>query len=50
MAIFKDVSDEENEVLHEAMLPPTNDITPPSDPPEIEQLISLHALTSFSTP
>jgi hypothetical protein len=31
-------------------LPPTDDTTPPTDPPEVEPLISLHALTGFSTP
>jgi hypothetical protein len=30
--------------------PKTDDITPPSDPPEVEPLISLNALTGFSAP
>jgi hypothetical protein len=30
--------------------PETPDITPPSDPPEVEPVISLNALTGFSTP
>jgi hypothetical protein len=31
-------------------LPPTDDLTPPSDPLEVELLISLSALTGFSPP
>jgi hypothetical protein len=30
--------------------PETTDITPPSDPPEVKPVISLNALTGFSTP
>jgi hypothetical protein len=30
--------------------PEPTDITPPSDPPEVEPIISLNALTGFSTP
>jgi hypothetical protein len=30
--------------------PETTDITPPSDPPEVEPVISLNALTGFSAP
>jgi hypothetical protein len=32
------------------MSPEPTDITPPSDPPEVEPVISLNALTGFSTP
>jgi hypothetical protein len=50
MAIYEDVVDEEVEVSLVEELPPTDDPTPPSDPPEVEPLISLHALTGFSAP
>jgi hypothetical protein len=30
--------------------PEITDITPPSDPPEVEPIISLNALTGFSAP
>jgi hypothetical protein len=50
MAIFEDVSDEDFEVSPEATLPPTDDIMSPSNPLEVEPLISLHTLTSFSSP
>jgi hypothetical protein len=50
MAISKDVSEEDVEVpLVSVSLEPT-DITPPSDPPEVEPVISLNALTGFSSP
>jgi len=50
MAISKDVYDEDNKVSLEAELPPTDDITSPSNPPKVEPLISLHTFTSFSSP
>jgi hypothetical protein len=50
MAISEDVIDEDVEVSPDAALQPTDDITPPLDPLEVEPLISLHALTSFSSP
>jgi hypothetical protein len=31
-------------------LPQVDDLTHPSDPPEVEPLISLHALTGFYAP
>jgi hypothetical protein len=31
-------------------LPPPSDLTPLSDPPEVEPVISLNALTGFSAP
>jgi hypothetical protein len=50
MAILEDVFDEDVEVSHEVVLPQTNEIEPPYDPPKIEPLISLNALTRFSAP
>jgi hypothetical protein len=50
MAILEDVSYEEVEVSPKAELPKTDDPTPPFDPPKVEPLISLNALTGFSTP
>jgi hypothetical protein len=50
MAISEDVSDEDVDVPHVEELPQEDDHTPPSDPPEVEPLISLNALTSFSAP
>jgi hypothetical protein len=50
MAISKDVSKEDDEApLVSVSHKPTN-ITPPSDPPEVELVISLNALTGFSAP
>ena len=50
MAISEDVSEEDVEaplvsVSHEPI-----DITPPFDPPKVEPVISLNALTGFSSP
>jgi hypothetical protein len=50
MAISEDVSEEEVENSPIAELPNQLDITPPSDPPKVEPVISLNALTGFSTP
>jgi hypothetical protein len=50
MAISKDVSEEDVEVPLVSMSLEPTDITPPSDPPKVEPIISLNALTSFSTP
>jgi hypothetical protein len=50
MAIYKDVTDEEVETSLVEEIPPKNDTNLPIDPPEVELLISLHALTGFSTP
>jgi hypothetical protein len=50
MAISEDVVDEDVEVSPEAMLPQEYDLTLPSDPPEVEPLISLNYLTGFSAP
>jgi hypothetical protein len=48
MAISEDISeeDEENPSMYES--PESTDITPPSDPLEVEPVISLNALTGFS--
>jgi len=50
MAISEDVSKEEVEdpSMAESLQP--IDITPPLDPPEVEPIISLNALTVFSSP
>jgi hypothetical protein len=50
MAMSEDVSEEEANVSHVPEIPPPKDLPPPYDPLEVEPLISLNALTSFSTP
>jgi hypothetical protein len=50
MAISKEISEEDEETPFVSKSPESTDITPPSDPPEVELVISLNALTSFSTP
>jgi hypothetical protein len=50
MAIYGDVFDEDANVPHAEEMPQADDHTPPFDPPEVELLISLNSLTSFSTP
>jgi hypothetical protein len=50
MAISKDVSEEEVETPLVSELPETIGITPSLDPPEVEPVISLNALTGFSAP
>jgi hypothetical protein len=50
MAISEDVSEEDVEAPLVSVSPEPTDITPPSDPPEVELVISLNALTGFSTP
>jgi hypothetical protein len=50
MAMTEDVSKEEAYVSHVPELPPPVDLNPPSDPSEVEPLISLNALTGFSAP
>jgi hypothetical protein len=50
MAISEDVSYEDVEVSLEAELPQIDNISPPFEPPEVEPLILLNALTSFSAP
>jgi hypothetical protein len=50
MAIYKDFVDKEDEFLIVEDIPQSYDPTPPSYPPKVEPLISLHALTRFYTP
>jgi hypothetical protein len=50
MAMTEDVSEEEAVVPPMEELPPPVDLTPPSDPPEVEPVISLNSLTGFSAP
>jgi hypothetical protein len=50
MAISEDVSEEEVEAPLMSESPEPTNITPPSDPPEVEPVISLNSLTAFSAP
>jgi hypothetical protein len=50
MAISEDILEEEVETPLVSESPETSDITPPSDPPKVEPVISLNSLTSFSSP
>jgi hypothetical protein len=50
MAMFKDVFEEEADVSHVPKLSPLDDINHPSDPLEVELLISLNALMGFFAP
>jgi hypothetical protein len=50
MAISEDISEEDVETPLVSESPETTNITPPSDPPEIEPVISLNDLTGFSSP
>jgi hypothetical protein len=50
MPISEDVSEEDVEAPLVSVSPEPTDITPPSDPPEVESIISLNALTGFSAP
>jgi hypothetical protein len=50
MAISEDISEEDVKTPFLSESPESTDITPPSNPPEVEPVISLNALTSFSTP
>jgi hypothetical protein len=50
MAISKDVSEEDVEAPLVSESPEPTDITPPLDHPEVELVISLNSLTSFSSP
>jgi hypothetical protein len=49
MSISEDVSEEDVETPLVSKSPETTDKTPPSDPPEVEPIISLNSLTGFST-
>jgi hypothetical protein len=50
MAISEDILEEDVETPLVSESPEITNITPPSDPPEVEPVISLNALTGFSTP
>jgi hypothetical protein len=50
MAISEDISEEDVETPLVSESPKITDITPPSDPPEIEPIISLNTLTGSSSP
>jgi hypothetical protein len=50
MAISEDISEEDVENPLVSNSTKTTDITPPSDPPEVEPVISLNSLTGFSAP
>jgi hypothetical protein len=50
MAITEDISEEDIETPLVFESPETPDITPPSDPTEVEPVISLNALTGFFAP
>jgi hypothetical protein len=50
MAISEDISEEDIETPLMSESAKTPDITPPSDPLEVEPVISLNALTDFSSP
>jgi hypothetical protein len=50
MAISEDISEEDVETPFVFESPETTDITSPSDPPKVEPVISLNALTGFSSP
>ena len=50
MAILEDISEEHVETPLVSKSLETTDITPPSDPPEVEPVISLNALIGFSAP
>jgi hypothetical protein len=50
MAISEDVSEEDVEAPLVSVSPEPTDITPPSNPPEVEPVISLNDLIGFSSP
>jgi hypothetical protein len=50
MAISEDILEEDVETPLVPESPEITDITPPSDPPEVEPIISLNSLTGFSAP
>jgi hypothetical protein len=50
MAISEEISEEDEETPSMSESPKSTDITPPSNPPKVEPIISLNALTSFSAP
>jgi hypothetical protein len=50
MAISEEISEEDEETPSMSESSESTDITPPLDPPEVEPVISLNALTGFSAP
>jgi hypothetical protein len=50
MAISKDIPEEDVDTPLVPESPEMTDIIPPFDPPEVEPIISLNALTGFSAP
>jgi hypothetical protein len=50
MAISEEISEEDEETPSASKSTESTDITPPSDPPEVEPVISLNALTGFYAP
>jgi hypothetical protein len=50
MAIFEDISEEDVETPRVSESPEITNITPPLDPPKVEPVISLNALTGFFAP
>jgi hypothetical protein len=49
-AISEDISEEDVETPLVSESPKSTDITPPSNPPKVEPVISLNSLTGFSAP
>jgi hypothetical protein len=50
MAISEDIQEDDDDTPPLPESPEISEINPPSDPPEVEPIISLNALTGFSTP
>ena len=50
MAISEEILEEDEETPSMSKSLESTDITPPSDPPKVEPVISLNALTSFFAP
>jgi hypothetical protein len=50
MAISEEISEEDEETPSMSKSPESTDITSPSEPRKVEPVISLNALTGFSTP
>jgi hypothetical protein len=50
MAIYEDISEEDAKTPLVSDSPEITDITPPSDPPKVEIIISLNSLNGFSAP
>ena len=50
MAIYENISEEDVETPLVSDSPEITNITPPLDPPKVEPVISLNALTGFSAP